>query len=82
MPTNVPAQYRACRSDADCVAVTRAGCCSNGWKEAVAVSQKDAYARDLACTTKPRPMCPMYIVNDARVAKCDPQAHLCTMVQP
>lgn len=80
--TTVPAQYRACRSDADCVAIPRAGCCVNGWKEAVASSQKDAYERAFTCTTKPRPMCPMYIVNDARIAKCEAQSHLCVMVQP
>ena len=80
--TTVPAQYRACKGDADCVAVPRAGCCHNGWKEAVATSQKDAYARDFACPAGTRPICPMFIVRDMRVAKCDAAAHLCTMVQP
>lgn len=77
----VGTQFRACRSDRECVAVPRAGCCDNGWKEAVAASQKDAYAQANACTRQ-RPMCPMYRVRDRRVPYCDAQAHLCTMKQP
>lgn len=77
----VDPQFRACQADSDCVAVPRAGCCNNGWKEAVAVSQKDAYAKAGACP-RAHPICPMYRVRDGRVAKCDTQAHLCTMVQP
>jgi hypothetical protein len=77
--SSVPAQYRACASDADCVAVPRAVCCNHGWKEAVAATQKDAYARDFACKEVPRPMCPMFMVRDARVAKCDAQQRLCVM---
>jgi hypothetical protein len=80
--SDVPAQYRTCNTDADCVAVPRAGCCPHGWKEAIAVPQKDAYARDFACTRTPRPICPLFLVRDARVARCDGKAHLCEMVQP
>ena len=80
--SSVGAQYRSCNADADCVAVARAGCCPHGWKEAVAVPQKDAYARDFACKQTPRPICPMFLVRDNRVARCDTQAHLCEMVQP
>ena len=76
------AQFRACKADADCVAVLREGCCHNGWKEAVAVSQTDAYRQANACTRSARPICPMYIARDARVARCDPQSRLCTMTQP
>lgn len=77
----VDPQFRACQSDSDCVAVPRAGCCNNGWKEAVAVSQKDAYAKANACA-RAHPICPMYRIRDGRVAKCDTQTRLCTMVQP
>jgi hypothetical protein len=80
--TGADARFRACQTDADCIAVPRAGCCRNGWKEAVAVTQQDAYAQANACTRTPRPICPMYIARDSRVARCDPQAHLCTMVRP
>jgi hypothetical protein len=76
-----PAQFRACTMDSDCVAVPRAGCCRNGWMEAVAVSQKDAYARAGKCA-EPHPICPMYIVQDKRVALCDNATHLCTMTPP
>jgi hypothetical protein len=77
----VGTQFRACKSDTDCVAVPRAGCCDNGWKEAVAASQKDAYAQANACTRQ-RPICPMYKVRDRRVPYCDLQPHLCSMKQP
>jgi hypothetical protein len=79
--TGVGAQFRACTTDTDCIAGPRAGCCNNGWKEAVAASQKDAYAQANACTRQ-RPMCPMYKVRDRRVVYCEPQTHLCSMKQP
>jgi hypothetical protein len=75
-------QYRSCQADADCVAVPRAGCCHNGWKEAVNVSQKEAYEQDNACQSTRRPICPMFIVRDTRVARCDVPSHLCEMVKP
>jgi hypothetical protein len=79
--TGDDAQFRACKADADCIAVPRPGCCNNGWKEAVAASQKDAYAQANACTRQ-HPICPMFRVRDQRVAYCEPQTHLCTMKQP
>jgi hypothetical protein len=79
--TEVGAQFRACKANADCLAVPRAGCCDNGRKVPVAASQKDAYAQANACTRK-RPMCPMFRVRDRRVAYCDPQAHQCALRQP
>jgi hypothetical protein len=78
----VSASFRGCRLDADCVAVPRAGCCQNGWKEAVATAQADAYQKANACAKSPRPVCPMYIVRDSRVARCEPQTRLCTMTRP
>jgi hypothetical protein len=80
-PTGVGDQFRACQSDADCVAVPRAGCCDNGWKDAIAASQTDAYAQANACTRQ-RPICPMFKVRDRRVAYCEAQTHLCSMKQP
>jgi len=73
------AQYRGCKQDSDCVAVPRVGCCNNGWLEAVASTQKDAYAKSFVCPT-PHPMCPMFIVRDTRTPRCDAGTHLCTMV--
>jgi len=75
------ARFRACSKDEDCVAVDRVGCCHNGWKAAVAVSRADAYASSFACPEL-HPMCAMYIVRDARVARCSERTHLCTMVEP
>jgi hypothetical protein len=74
------AQFRACQQDSDCVAVPRVGCCHNGHMEAVNVSQKDAYAQSFTCP-HPRP-CPMYMIRDRRLPKCDPAAKLCVMVMP
>jgi hypothetical protein len=73
------AAFQACQADADCVAVPRVGCCHNGWKEAVNVAQKDAYAASFTCQT--RPLCPMYIIRDIRVPRCDLHTHLCGMIQ-
>jgi hypothetical protein len=74
-----PERFRACRVDADCVAVPRVGCCHNGWNEAVAASQKDAYKASFACPDA-HPICAMFIVRDTRVPQCDPAGHLCTLV--
>jgi hypothetical protein len=74
-----PARFRACTTDAECVAVPRVGCCHNGWNEAVAASQKDAYATSFTCPD-PHPMCVMMIVRDTRVPRCDGSTHLCGLV--
>jgi hypothetical protein len=63
------------------VSVEKVGCCHNGWKEAVATSQKDAYTKSFTCP-QAHPMCPMYIVQDSRVPLCDNATHLCTMTKP
>ena len=73
-----PAQFRACAADTDCVAVPRVGCCHNGWMEAVAVSQKDAYAASFVCP-EAHPICAMFIIRDRRVARCNTAAHLCEL---
>lgn len=75
----VPARFRACSADADCVAVPRVGCCHNGWNEAVAVSQRDAYAASFICP-EARPICAMFLVRDARVPQCVGATHLCSLV--
>lgn len=75
----VPAEFRACNADTDCVAVPRVGCCHNGWNEAVAASRRDAYAASFVCP-EAHPICAMVIVRDARAAHCDAASHLCTLV--
>jgi hypothetical protein len=74
-----PARFRACAADRDCVAVPRVGCCHNGWKEAVAEAQKDAYAASFVCPD-PHPVCAMYLVRDAREPQCDRATRLCKMI--
>ena len=72
----------ACGSGVSCVAVGRVnGCCYNGWKIAVAEDQVEAYKNATACTGK-RPICPMYIVRDTRVAACNATTRTCEMVAP
>jgi hypothetical protein len=73
-----PARFRACAADMDCIAVPRVGCCHNGWNEAVAASQKDAYAASFVCP-EAHPICAMLIVRDTRRALCDAATRLCTM---
>jgi hypothetical protein len=73
-------RFRTCTLDSDCLAVDRVGCCHNGWKEAVAATQKEAYEKSFVCP-QPHPICPMYIVQDVRVPECDNATHLCTMVR-
>ena len=72
-----PARFRACATDADCVAAPRVGCCHNGWNEAVAASQKDAYEASFTCP-EPHPICAMNIVRDTRKPRCDEASRLCT----
>ncbi len=74
-----PARFRACTADSDCVAVPRVGCCRNGWKEAVAASQKDAYGTSFVCPD-PHPICAMYLIHDTREPQCDRTTRLCTMI--
>jgi hypothetical protein len=73
------ARFRACSADVDCVAVPRVGCCHNGWNEAVAVTQKDAYAASFVCP-EAHPICAMFLVRDTRVPQCDGATHLCGLV--
>jgi hypothetical protein len=73
--------FFSCQVDSDCVAVPVAGCCNNGWKIAVNQGQVDAYDAANACTT-PHPICPLYIVNDTRVAECSSSTHKCEMIDP
>jgi hypothetical protein len=74
-----PARFRACKVDADCVAVPRVGCCHNGRMQAVTGSQKEAYAASFVCPN-PHPRCAMYIIRDTREARCAAATGLCTMV--
>ena len=75
----VPA-YLSCIVDTDCVAVDRAGCCHNGYKDAVNASQVEVYRTANACQ-EPHHMCPMFIILDKRVARCNTTLKRCEMAK-
>jgi hypothetical protein len=78
---NVDPAFTGCVTDDDCVAIPQAGCCHNGWLVAVSSCSASDYTAANACQTS-SPICPMYMVNDTRVAVCDPSSNACTLVQP
>ena len=69
-----------CAADADCVAAAKVGCCQNGEKVAVRANAADAYARSFTCPD-PHPVCPMYLVQDLRIAECNAGTRACEMVK-
>jgi hypothetical protein len=71
----------SCNVDSDCVAVAKAGCCHNGWLEAVGAGAAERYDALYACVD-PAPVCATYVVQDTRVAVCDRVAHHCGMIAP
>jgi hypothetical protein len=70
----------SCAKDDDCTAVSQGGCCNNGWLAAVNVNKVTAYENATKCNVDPRPMCPMYMVHDTRVAQCNVSKKQCEMV--
>jgi hypothetical protein len=72
----------SCEVDADCVAVPRGGCCSNGFLEAVNKDQVSEYEESTKCTESPHPICPLFVIRDTRVAECDTAKRTCKMVRP
>lgn len=79
LATPPDSELTSCEIDDDCVAVPRAGCCDNGWKEAVNADQVDAYYAANPCED-PHPICPLYYVDDTRVPICSLGS--CSMVEP
>jgi hypothetical protein len=77
--SSAPDPIYACQSDADCVAVPRAGCCNNGYKEAIARGQEEAYRAAHPCARK-RMICPQFVINDRRQPLCDSAEQQCVMV--
>jgi hypothetical protein len=73
--------FFSCQRDGDCVAVPKAGCCHNGYLEAVNATQVDAYNAANACPN-PHPICPLFLILDKRVARCDFTASKCQLVDP
>jgi len=74
-------EFYTCQTDSDCVAVEKAGCCPNGFLVAVNKGEVKAYDAKYACTTPPA-TCPMFVVDDKRVAQCDFSSHQCQMIDP
>ena len=70
----------SCSVDADCVAVPRGGCCSNGYNEAVNKHHTKAYENASKCKLFPHPMCPMFMIHDTRVAECNTGTKQCQMI--
>ena len=73
------ADYLMCSEDSDCIAVPKAGCCNNGYKEAVNKDRVDSYRAANTCKIA-HPMCAQFIVEDKRVAQCNRTSHRCEMV--
>ncbi len=73
------ADFFACNTDTDCVAVPRHMCCPDCSLEAVNKDQKDAYASvPLVC---PAVLCPLACRLDQRVAQCNRGTNQCEMVE-
>jgi hypothetical protein len=73
------ADFTWCRFDSDCLAVPKVGCCRLGFQVAVNRDQMQAYEASFTCGES-RPICPMYIVVDRRVAECDNATRRCTLI--
>lgn len=71
----------SCQTDSDCVAVEKAGCCPNGFLVAVNQDEVKSYNTIYACQDE-SPVCPLFVVNDTRVAQCDFTTHSCQMIDP
>jgi hypothetical protein len=74
------ASYTSCQTDNDCEAVSKGGCCPNGWNVAVNKTKAAAYAKATACKVHNQ-MCPLYLVNDTRVATCNTGTKKCELVK-
>jgi hypothetical protein len=70
----------ACSVDSDCVAISKGGCCPEGWKVAVNKSKVKTYDANHVCNEQI--VCPMYVVDDTRVAECNTGTHKCQMIEP
>jgi hypothetical protein len=73
--------YYSCQRDGDCTAIPKAGCCHNGYLEAVNKNQVDAYNKANACTT-PGVFCAQFLIVDNHVARCDFTTNKCQLVDP
>lgn len=70
----------ACKKDSDCVAISKGGCCPNGWN--VAVNKDHVKQYDASHVCNEQIACPLYVILDRRVAECDVSKNKCVMVAP
>jgi hypothetical protein len=70
-----------CKLDTDCIAVPKAGCCDNGWREAVNKNEVESYASLYACT-EVSPLCSHLQVHDTRIAVCGNATQKCELIDP
>ena len=77
-----PGYDESCNVNADCVQVADGGCCPHGRRDVVNTDSTTAWADLTVCTENPHPICPLYVVYDDRVARCDHSTHLCTLAEP
>ena len=68
----------ACKVDSDCVAISKGGCCPNGWK--VAVNKKHVKSYEASHVCKEQIVCPLYVIDDTRVAECNRGTNKCEMI--
>ena len=74
------ASYNSCKTDDDCEAVSKGGCCPNGWNVAVNKTKATAYATANKCKVHNQ-LCPLAVILDERVAQCNPGTKKCEMVK-
>jgi hypothetical protein len=78
------ATYDVCQSDSDCVAISKGGCCPNGWDVAVNKTKVTQYENATKCEN-PHQVCPLYVILDTRVPQCQAgktSVKHCQMVKP
>src|SRR5579871_1436403 len=66
----------SCKVDADCVAVEIPSCCPNGMHDAVNVNHVSQYLEQNECKDPPH-VCPLFLIDDTRVATCDSATKKC-----
>ncbi len=69
----------ACDVTDDCEAIEAPACCPNGMKVAVNKHHVRAYENAHKCTEPPH-VCPLFLIDDTRVAKCSSKG-VCEMVK-
>ena len=75
----VSATY-SCAKDSDCVAISKGGCCPEGWNVAVNKHHVKSYEASHVCNEET--ICPLYVIDDTRVAECNTSKGKCEMVAP